>query len=138
MKYILLIFIVLTNLVGFSQDLNNLEKEISNKINSYRKKINKNTFAYNNNIVESCRTHSQFMGKNNTLVHVKNLSDANAEIIQMNYTNDRTNSEVAEDVLNSFLNSPPHKKVIESNYSQISVGIYITTEQDLWVTVRFN
>jgi hypothetical protein len=79
------------------------------------------------------------MGKSGKLQHVANLSKVNAlaEIIQLNYTLGRTENETALDILDIFIDSEPHKKIIESNYKDISVGVFITSEDDIWVTVRF-
>jgi len=139
MKTILLFFVFLFQFPSFSQDTLNIEKEIFYNINNYRVKIGKSKFTYNNSLVNGCRSHSTFMGKNNNLVHVKDLMNvgASAEIIQLNYTLDRSNSEIGLDVLKTFINSPPHKKVIEGNYTKISVGVYVTNDDDLWVTIRF-
>ncbi|MFM7474008.1 MAG: CAP domain-containing protein [Crocinitomicaceae bacterium] len=121
-----------------SQDNSNLEKEIFNKINNYRVKIGKSKFIYNDSMVKSCRSHSNSMGINYKLEHVKNLSEvgANAEIIQLNYTDGRTLVEISSDVLEIFLDSPPHKKIIEDGYKQISIGVYVSEDEDLWVTIR--
>ncbi|MFM7662314.1 MAG: hypothetical protein ACKO6A_06590, partial [Bacteroidota bacterium] len=80
MKNILLIVktygIVLCMLIPthlLSQDNSNLEKEIFNKINNYRVKIGKSKFIYNDSLVKSCRSHSNSMGINYKLEHVKNL-----------------------------------------------------------------
>jgi hypothetical protein len=79
------------------------------------------------------------MGKSGKLQHVASLSKVNAlaEIIQLNYTLGRTENETALDILDIFIDSEPHKKIIESNYKDISVGVFITSEDDIWVTVRF-
>lgn len=122
-----------------SQDTSKLEKEIYKQINNYRIKIGEPKFIYNNSKVQSCRNHSKFMGTKNSLEHVKNLSNvgANSEIIQLNYTDGRTINETSKDVLDIFLDSPPHKKIIEGDYKEISIGVYITDDEDLWVTIRF-
>ncbi|MFM7299835.1 MAG: CAP domain-containing protein, partial [Crocinitomicaceae bacterium] len=121
-----------------SQDNSNLEKEIFNKINNYRVKIGKSKFIYNDSLVKSCRSHSNSMGINYKLEHVKNLNEvgANAEIIQLNYTNGRNIIETSTDVLDIFLDSPSHKKIIEGSYKQISIGVYVSEDEDLWVTIR--
>ena len=79
------------------------------------------------------------MGTSVKLQHVASLSEVNAlaEIIQINYTLGRTEIETAQDVLDIFIESASHKKIIESNYKEISVGVFITTDDDIWVTVRF-
>jgi nitrous oxidase accessory protein NosD len=79
------------------------------------------------------------MGKSGKLQHVASLLKVNApaEIIQLNYTLGRTENETALDILDIFIDSEPHKKIIESNYKDISVGVFITSEDDIWVTVRF-
>jgi uncharacterized protein YkwD len=123
----------------FAQETTAVEIEIFNKINSYREEIGKSKLTYVTSKVESCRSHSRNMGITNYLEHVKSLSQvgANAEIIQMNYTDGRTNEEIAIDVLEIFIDSQAHKKIIEGGYTQISVGIFITADEDLWVTIRF-
>jgi uncharacterized protein YkwD len=139
MKYLVLLFSVLVNFVIFSQDTANIEKEIFNKINNYRVKIGKSKFTYTNTMVSSCRSHSSYMNSIWTLVHVKSLSEvgANAEIIQLNTTMGSTDAEVGTSVLDIFIKSPSHKKIIEGNYKQISVGVFVTSDDDLWVTIRF-
>lgn len=134
---IVLCLLIPTSLV--SQYNSNLEKEIFNKINNYRVKIGKSKFIYNDSLVKSCRSHSNAMGINDKLEHVKNLSEvgANAEIIQLNYTDGRNFVETSTDVLDIFLDSPSHKKIIESGYKQISIGVYLSEDEDLWVTIRF-
>jgi uncharacterized protein YkwD len=79
------------------------------------------------------------MGTLVKLQHVTSLSEVNAlaEIIQLNYTLSRTENETAQDVLDIFINSESHKRIIESNFKEIAVGVYVTTNEDLWVTIRF-
>lgn len=134
---IVLCFLIPFNII--SQDNSNIEKEIFNKINNYRVKIGKSKFTFNDSLVKSCRSHSNSMGINYKLEHVKNLSEvgANAEIIQLNYTTGRTFIETSDDVLDVFLDSPSHKKIIEGIYNQISIGVFVTKDEDLWVTIRF-
>jgi uncharacterized protein YkwD len=139
MKFILITLYLICCSYLFSQNKTAIETEIFNEINSYREEIGKSKFIYVSNMVESCRAHSKYMGTNNLLEHVKSLSQvgAKAEIIQMNYTDGRTNEEIAIDVLEIFIDSQAHKKIIEGDYSQISVGVFITDDEDLWVTIRF-
>lgn len=122
-----------------SQDSAKLEKEMYKQINNYRIKIGESKLNYNSSKVRSCRNHSKFMGAQNSLEHVKNLSKvgANSEIIQLNFTDGRTLNEISIDVMDVFLDSPPHKKIIEGDYKEISIGVYITEDKDLWVTIRF-
>ncbi|MFM7637415.1 MAG: CAP domain-containing protein [Crocinitomicaceae bacterium] len=121
-----------------SQDNSNLEKEIFKKINNYRVKMGKSKFIYNDSLVKSCRSHSNSMGINYMLEHVKNLSEvgAKAEIIQLNYTDGRNIIDTSTDVLDVFLDSPSHKKIIEGSYKHISIGVYVSEDEDLWVTIR--
>lgn len=139
MKKLLFIFFSLISLHVFSQDTSMLEKAIFDKINVHRTKIGKPKFVYNSSMVMSCRQHSSYMGKTDNLVHVKNLDNvsANGEIIQMTYVMEMTNSEIASEVLQNFLNSPSHKSLIQSNYTKCCVGIFIRDDQSLWVTIRF-
>lgn len=132
------LFLLIPNFL-ISQDTSKLEKEIYKQINNYRIKIGEPKLIYSNSKVQSCRNHSKFMGTKNSLEHVKNLSNvgANSEIIQLNFTDGRTLNEISIDVLDVFLDSPPHKKIIEGDYKEISIGVYITDDEDLWVTIRF-
>jgi uncharacterized protein YkwD len=79
------------------------------------------------------------MGTNWILVHVSSLQEVNAsaEIIQLNTTMNQNEIQTAKSVLDIFIKSLPHKKIIESDYREISVGVYITDDEDLWVTIRF-
>jgi uncharacterized protein YkwD len=130
---------ILSSFYSFSIDTLKVEKAIFNEINSYRVKIGKSSLKYATQSVQSCRKHSLVMGKSGKLQHVASLSKVNAlaEIIQLNYTLGRTENEKALDILDIFIDSEPHKKIIESNYKDISVGVFITSEDDIWVTVRF-
>jgi uncharacterized protein YkwD len=124
---------------SFSIDTLKVEKEIYNKINSYRAKIGKSKLAYAPQNVQSCRKHSLYMGVNWDLIHVSSLQEVNAraEIIQLNTTMNINEIEAGQSVLDIFVKSLPHKKIIESDYNEISVGVFITSDDDLWVTVRF-
>jgi uncharacterized protein YkwD len=137
MKNLLFVIFSLFCVHVLGQDTTMLEKTIFDRINTHRVKIGKSELTYNNDMVVSCRKHSRYMGKTDNLVHVKNLGEASAEIIQMTYIMDMTNSEVANEVLQNFINSPSHKKIVESNYNRCSVGIFIDVDQSLWVTIRF-
>jgi hypothetical protein len=79
------------------------------------------------------------MGVNWDLIHVSSLQEVNAraEIIQLNTTMNINEIEAGQSVLDIFVKSLPHKKIIESDYNEISVGVFITSDDDLWVTVRF-
>jgi uncharacterized protein YkwD len=136
MKNILILFVILTNLC-FSQDTL-LENEIFKKINIHQNKKGLKSLNYNKEQVKSCREHSKYMSINNLLEHVKDIDkvNASAEIIQQTYSDEQTNSEIAKSVLQSFLNSPSHKKIIETQYTKISVGIF-KNKEEIWITVRF-
>jgi uncharacterized protein YkwD len=137
--YFLSIAIVFLSFYSFSTDTLKIEKEIYNQINSYRTKIGKSKLTYSSKNVKSCRNHSLYMGTNWILVHVSSLQEVNAsaEIIQLNTTMNQNEIQTAKSVLDIFIKSLPHKKIIESDYREISVGVYITDDEDLWVTIRF-
>ena len=138
MKTLIILFTFLS-FFTWSQDTTSIEKEIFNKITTYRSKKNLNKLLYNCDMVKSCREYSYFMGKNDNLVHVKDIMSVNAsaEIIQQTYIDEQTHSELATSVLNNFLSSPSHKKIIESKYIKISVGVFIGKDESIWVTIRF-
>jgi uncharacterized protein YkwD len=140
MKILFCLLSMICFFCSFAHDTTSVEKEIFNKINNYRIELGKSKLTYDVSKVESCRSHSRLMGINNNLEHVKSLSQvgANAEIIQLNYTDGRTDEEIAIDVLEVFIDSLAHKKILEGAYHQISVGVFITEDEDLWVTIRFN
>jgi hypothetical protein len=79
------------------------------------------------------------MGTNWILVHVSSLEEVNAraEIIQLNTTMNQNEIQAAKSVLDIFIKSLPHKKIIESDFKEISIGVFLTADDDLWVTVRF-
>jgi uncharacterized protein YkwD len=130
---------VFLSLYSFSTDTLKIEKEIYNQINTYRTKIGKSKLTYSSENVKSCRNHSLYMGTNWILVHVSSLEEVNAraEIIQLNTTMNQNEIQAAKSVLDIFIKSLPHKKIIESDFKEISVGVYTTADEDLWVTVRF-
>ena len=138
MKNLLFVIFSLICTQVLGQDTTLLEKAIFDRINTHRTKLGKAKYVYDNTIVTSCRKHSRYMGKTDNLVHVKVLNNASAEIIQMTYVTEMTNAEVASEVLKNFLNSPSHKKLVESNYTKCSVGVFIGNDESLWVTIRFN
>ena len=78
------------------------------------------------------------MSEKTKLIHVKDIDSVNAsaEIIQQTYSDEQTNSEIAKSVLDDFLNSPSHKKIIDTQYKKVSVGIHKKGEE-IWVTIRF-
>jgi len=140
MKFIL--FVVSSMIfrgIVFSMDTLTLEKEIYNKINSYRKAQGLTKLTYLSENVQSCRQHSKRMGDKWQLFHVSKLDSvhARAEIIQLNFTMSQTVLETAQSVLETFTDSPPHKNIMVSAYQSISVGVFITDDEDLWVTIRF-
>ena len=138
MKNLLFVIFSLICTQVFGQDTTLLEKSIFDRINTHRTKLGKKKYVYDNSIVASCRKHSRYMGKTDNLVHVKNLNNAVAEIIQVTYITDMTNTEIANEVLQNFLNSPSHKEIVESNYTKCSVGVFIGNDESLWITIRFN
>jgi len=138
MKNLLFVIFSLICTQVFGQDTTLLEKSIFDRINTHRTKLGKKKYVYDHSIVASCRKHSRYMGKTDNLVHVKNLNNAVAEIIQVTYITDMTNTEIANEVLQNFLNSPSHKEIVESNYTKCSVGVFIGNDDSLWITIRFN
>lgn len=139
MKNLLFLVFSFFYISGFSQDTTMLEKAIFDRINTHRTKIGRVKYVYNGSMVASCRKHSRYMGKTDNLVHVRSLDEvkASGEIIQMTYITDMTNSEIANEVLQNFLNSPPHKGMIESYHTKCSVGVFIKSDDSLWITIRF-
>jgi uncharacterized protein YkwD len=79
------------------------------------------------------------MGTTGDLKHISDFTKVigKTEIIQQNHNFMRTNKEIAKSVLEVFLNSPSHKKMLEENSKQMGVGIYVDSEGLVWVTVRF-
>jgi uncharacterized protein YkwD len=140
MKICLMVTLSLMHVYSFSIDTLKVEEEIFNKINSYRVENGKSKLKYSSQMVQACRNHSIYMSINGKLEHVKSLREVNAsaEIIQYNYTLGRTELEIGQDVLDIFIESLPHKKIIDSDYKEISVGVHITADEDIWVTIRFN
>jgi hypothetical protein len=72
----------------------------------------------------------------------------NSEIIQFASSYDMNLEKLSQKILTNYLNSPPHKSIIEDPSTNIGVGIYIksineSSEEDsqnlneIWVTIRF-
>ena len=139
MKRNLLMLAVMYCFSVHSIDTLKLEQAIFNQINLYRVNNGLPKCTYSPQQVRSCRNHSLYMGTNWILVHVSSLEEVNAraEIIQLNTTMNQNEIQAAKSVLDIFIKSLPHKKIIESDFKKISIGVFITADDDLWVTVRF-
>lgn len=139
MKTTLSILFLLISFISSSQIMSPLESEILNVLKNYKIKFNKNSVVINKEMSESCRQHSIFMGSTGNLNHVSDFTKVigKSEIIQQNHNFMRTDKEIAQSVLDVFLNSPSHKKLLEENSKQIGVGVYVDSEGLVWVTVRF-
>ncbi len=135
MKIFVTFLLSIITLIGFSQTTS-LEKEVYNVINNYKIKLNKNSVSLSDTLSKQSKEHTKFMIKNNKLEHAEFIN-ARGEIIQKTNEIGVTDKQTAENILNCFLNSKPHKGIIEMKFTSIGVGIVTDSEGFTWITIRF-
>jgi uncharacterized protein YkwD len=135
MKTIITTLFILFSFVSFSQ-LTSLEQKVVKLVKEYKLKLNGDEVTEDSKISLESRTYSKTMISNNALKHDPNLG-YQSEIIQKANSFGFTEENLAQKILNNFLNSPSHKELIDENSRKIGVGIIITKENYAWVTIRF-
>jgi uncharacterized protein YkwD len=110
-------------------DILKLEKDISNRINEHRRTLELDPFSFNDDMATIARVHSIEMAKQITpfdhtgferrIAQAKQIvheSSGGAENLASGFNN-------AQDLLQSWLNDPGHKKNIESNLKFAGIGV---------------
>jgi len=134
MKILHFIFLSLP-LIGFSQNVSSLEKEIHKAVNTYKLKTSKTSVALDSALSAQSRAHTRFMAETQELEHAEYIK-ARGEIIQRTNNIDCTEAQVAKKVLTNFLNSPSHKEILDLEITKIGVGVVVEESGYVWVTIR--
>lgn len=134
MKILHFIFLSLP-LIGFSQNVSSLEKEIHKAVNTYKLKTSKTSVALDSTLSAQSRAHTRFMVETQELEHAEYIK-ARGEIIQRTNNIDCTEAQVAKKVLTNFLNSPSHKEILDLEITKIGVGVVVEESGYVWVTIR--
>jgi uncharacterized protein YkwD len=141
MKHFLITLLLTIPFITFSQS-SSLERKVYDVLNTYKLNFNSDTTVFSEDVSVECRIHSQLMVENGDLFHAD--GGYIGEIVQKNtnhYCNENVyvcnEDELAQKIITSFLNSPPHKKNLEKRYKRVGVGIIIDEKGGVWVTIRF-
>ncbi|HEY8399757.1 MAG TPA: CAP domain-containing protein [Cytophagaceae bacterium] len=120
-----------------------LEKEIQHLINNHRRSIGKAPLEFRYELFAAAKAHSSFMANHQVLTHegfservstirtILGASGGSAENIAYGYTS-------AKAVVNSWLNSPGHKKNIEGDYNVTGIGIAVDSKGVKYFTQLFH
>ena len=150
MKKLITLLLLSISLLSHAQyELTELEQQIYIVIKEYKLKHNPYYNKYDFSIIvdkelsRQCKEHSIKMFKTTNVYHDPNR-DHQAEIVSRAfYKGYPPPSIYSRDslhivIINNFLNSPRHKKVIDSWDTHVGVGTYIDTKnQRSWTTIRF-
>jgi uncharacterized protein YkwD len=141
MKTIVTLLFLIVSLCIFSQS-SDLERKTYQILNKYKLKFNGDTTYFSEAVSSEAREHSKLMASKDSLFHAP--VNYIGEIVQYSSTHfcndedfDCTEDDLAQRIITSFLNSPPHKKNLERKYKKIGVGIVIDENDYAWVTIRF-
>lgn len=151
MKISVFILFLVFSFVSFAQNTDELEKKVYEKIKAYKKKFkNYQNLVLESSMSSSCREHSEKMCLEDNLEHISSFDgvEGNSEIIQYVSSFNIDLEKLSQRILTNFLNSPPHKSIIENPSTHIGVGIHIKsikegTDEDaqisyeIWTTIRF-
>lgn len=151
MKKTLIFLSLLITISSFAQNTDELEKKVYEKIKAYKKKFkNYQNLVLESSMSSSCREHSEKMCLEDNLEHIASFDgvEGNSEIIQYASSFNIDLEKLSLRILTNFLNSPPHKSIIENTSSHIGVGIHIKsikegtdedaeTSYEIWTTIRF-
>ena len=129
----------------YPDELQDLEWEIFNIVNSYRASMNLNKLEWNKSINFYARQHSELMARKKVPFNHERFdwrlrkigmtvrTNAGAENLAIN----PGVGDIAETTLNAWLNSPGHKKNIEGDYDLTGVGIVKTDYDTYYFTQIF-
>jgi len=99
--------------------IHELEKQIHNLINIERRKVGLSQLHFNEQLSEIAREHSKDMAKNN-------------------YSEYKSQEEIAESTVKRWMNSPGHRKNILSPFWRTrGIGVAIASDKKVYVTENF-
>ena len=121
--------------------VSSMEQEVIDVVNDYRVSQGLNALEFNNVVYDFANTHNAYMIAEGKISHddfdirSSNLSvQANADFVSENLGKDFTN---ANDILEAWIASPTHKKVMEGQFTQTAVSVQADANGVLYYTQLF-
>jgi hypothetical protein len=137
MKTIITLLFIFISYLSFSQ-MTELEKAVFDEFKTYKKKYNGNTIQLDTVLSFECKEHSNSMYKVFNLFHAKpNGITFKSEICQQSFAISKITKENAKFILDGFLTSVPHTKLLKEKSDFMGVGITVDNYDTYWVTIRF-
>jgi hypothetical protein len=137
MKTIITTVFILFSFISFSQ-MSNLEKAVFEEFRIYKKKYNGNIVQLDTTLSFNCKEHSNTMYKVFKLFHAK-MDGVNfkSEICQESFVTSKITKENAKFILDGFLVSSDHAKLLREKSNYMGIGITVDEYDKYWVTIRF-
>lgn len=137
MKTIITTLLLLVSYVSFSQ-MSELEKSVFEEFRIYKKYYNGNIVKLDTILSVGCKEHSNTMYKVSNLFHAKmDGVSFKSEICQESFATSKITKENAKFILDGFLVSSEHTKLLREKSEYIGVGIVVDQYDNYWVTIRF-
>jgi uncharacterized protein YkwD len=137
MKANTLFLFLFVSCFSFSQ-MTELEKAVFNEFKVYKKKFNGNNVQLDTSLSLACKDHSNSMFKVFKLFHAKiDGVTFKSEICQQSFATSKIVKENAKFILEGFLTSPEHTKLLREKSNYMGVGVVVDEYDTYWVTVRF-
>jgi|688.fasta_scaffold659728_3 uncharacterized protein YkwD len=137
MKTIITTLFILFYFVYFSQ-MSDLEKAVFEEFKIYKKNYNGNTVKLDTTLSFGCKEHSITMYKVVNLFHAKmDGVSFKSEICQESFATSKSTKENSKFILDGFLVSSEHTKLLREKSEYMGVGIFVDQYDNYWVTIRF-
>lgn len=112
------------------------EQDFVNRLNGARSAAGLPPLAVAGDLVTNARTHSHWMGTNNTLAHNPNLSKQITNWVQLGENVGYGGS--VSTIHNALMNSPGHRaNILHTGYNQVGIGTWVSSSGRIWVTQVF-
>ena len=158
MKKLLKILLLFLTITSYGQT--QLDKEIFKIVNEYRVSNGLGTWVWSQDLFKVCEKHNYYQTQTGTVSHdesinikghdeIRRLGDRVSDGVTSNWrcvgenlarvhNKDLTVSEIAERVLNGWINSPPHHKLLLSRSSMFDYGSVSShpTSEGAYVTLN--
>jgi uncharacterized protein YkwD len=118
-----------------------MAEEILIKINKYRSDQSLGKIEFNKNSATALAVeHCIYMIENGKVSH-ENFSKRNQALIEIGAVKVGENIAfgytLSSSIVNAWINSPGHKKVLEGNYNHIGIGVVTSANNKNYVTALF-
>ena len=118
-----------------------MAEEILSGINKYRSELSKGEIQFNKKSATVLAIdHCRYMIENNHISHA-NFPKRNLALIEIGAV--RVGENIAfgytlsSSIIHAWIDSPPHKKVLEGDYNHIGIGVVTSSENRIYVTALF-